>query len=82
MVGLKDKCRHPKTDELYIVKGSGGKNNSPEGHDVSTLCSYSFHEARAMSTCVVQSTVLLRKPPCPILLPAPEVTFDFLQSLD
>jgi len=34
MVGLKHQCRHPKTGELYIIGGSGGKNNSPEGHDV------------------------------------------------
>jgi len=35
MVGLKDKCVHPKTGEKYIISGKGGKNSSPEGHDVS-----------------------------------------------
>jgi len=58
MVGLKDKCRHPKTGELYIIKGSGGKNNSPEGHDVSSFFHMSVLGALSSTPVFMQVTVL------------------------
>lgn len=35
MLALKDNCIHPETKKTYIKTGKGGKDNSPEGHQVS-----------------------------------------------
>ena len=37
MLGLKDRCTHPDTGKPYIVSASGGKDNSPEGAQVSSV---------------------------------------------
>ncbi|KAL2071285.1 hypothetical protein VTL71DRAFT_12520 [Oculimacula yallundae] len=34
MLALRQKCVHPTTKEPYIVESSGGRDNSPEGHQV------------------------------------------------
>jgi len=34
MLALKDKCIHPTTKEPYILASVGGRDNSPEGHQV------------------------------------------------
>lgn len=34
MLSLKDRCLHAKTDKPYIASSSGGKDNSPEGAQV------------------------------------------------
>ena len=35
MLNLSNTCRHPENGQQYVFNGMGGKNNSPEGHDVS-----------------------------------------------
>lgn len=35
MLALKDKCVHPESKQPYVKTGKGGKDNSPEGHQVS-----------------------------------------------
>lgn len=37
MIALKDKCIHPRTQKPYIIRSSGGIDNSPEGLQVVTL---------------------------------------------
>lgn len=37
MLNLSNTCRHPENGQQYVFNGMGGKNNSPEGHDVSCL---------------------------------------------
>jgi len=32
MLALQDKCIHPTTKQPYILESSGGRDNSPEGH--------------------------------------------------
>ncbi|KAH8687612.1 hypothetical protein BGZ60DRAFT_394033 [Tricladium varicosporioides] len=32
MLELREKCVHPKTQKPYILDSSGGRDNSPEGH--------------------------------------------------
>lgn len=32
MLGLKQTCLHPTSQKPYVVESSGGKDNSPEGH--------------------------------------------------
>jgi len=32
MLALKTNCIHPKTKNPYILESSGGRDNSPEGH--------------------------------------------------
>jgi len=32
MLGLKDACVHPLTGKPYIMLSTGGRDNSPEGH--------------------------------------------------
>jgi len=34
LLGLKDKCIHPTTKKPYILHSVGGRDNSPEGHQV------------------------------------------------
>jgi len=34
MIALKDKCLHPTTQKPYILSSVGGRDNSPEGHQV------------------------------------------------
>jgi hypothetical protein len=38
MLALKDKCFHPATHENYVKSYGGGKDNSPEGLQVSQCC--------------------------------------------
>ena len=38
MLALKDKCFHPATHEKYVKSYGGGKDNSPEGLQVSQCC--------------------------------------------
>lgn len=35
MLALKDNCIHPETKQPYVKTGKGGKDNSPEGRQVS-----------------------------------------------
>lgn len=35
MLALKDNCVHPETKQPYVKTGKGGKDNSPEGRQVS-----------------------------------------------
>lgn len=35
MLALKDTCIHPTTQKPYVKSYGGGKDNSPEGHQVS-----------------------------------------------
>lgn len=37
MLGLKDSCVHPTSQKPYIKSASGGKDNSSEGIQVSSL---------------------------------------------
>lgn len=37
MLALKDNCIHPETKQPYVKTGKGGKDNSPEGKQVSSL---------------------------------------------
>lgn len=37
MLGLKDACIHPTTKKPYIQMSVGGRDNSPEGHQVVIL---------------------------------------------
>jgi len=32
MLALKQNCKHPTTKETYILDSTGGRDNSPEGH--------------------------------------------------
>jgi len=34
MLALRQNCIHPTTDKPYILDSSGGRDNSPEGHQV------------------------------------------------
>jgi len=34
MLDLRNKCIHPKTQKPYILDSTGGRDNSPEGHQV------------------------------------------------
>ena len=34
MIGLKTQCMHPTSNKPYIVRSSGGQDNSPEGAQV------------------------------------------------
>lgn len=34
MLALREKCIHPVTKKPYILDSSGGRDNSPEGHQV------------------------------------------------
>ncbi|KAF2718457.1 hypothetical protein K431DRAFT_287613 [Polychaeton citri CBS 116435] len=34
MLALKDRCLHPTTKQLYLKSYGGGRDNSPEGHQV------------------------------------------------
>lgn len=34
MLALKEQCLHPTTKKQYILESSGGRDNSPEGHQV------------------------------------------------
>lgn len=34
MLALRDDCIHPTTKKPYILESSGGRDNSPEGHQV------------------------------------------------
>jgi len=45
MVSLKSQCDHPTTGKLYIKSCVGGRNNSPEGHDVSPLSPVHLYHA-------------------------------------
>lgn len=40
MLALKDSCVHPETKKPYVKSGIGGKDNSPEGYQVSRLPQY------------------------------------------
>jgi hypothetical protein len=35
MLALREKCIHPTTQKTYVKSSVGGKDNSPEGHQVS-----------------------------------------------
>ena len=37
MLALKDTCIHPTTQKPYVKSYGGGRDNSPEGHQVSRL---------------------------------------------
>jgi hypothetical protein len=34
MLALRENCIHPTTKKPYILESSGGRDNSPEGHQV------------------------------------------------
>ena len=34
MLALRDKCLHPTTQKPYVKSSVGGRDNSPEGHQV------------------------------------------------
>jgi hypothetical protein len=34
MIALRENCIHPTTNKPYILDSSGGRDNSPEGHQV------------------------------------------------
>ena len=34
MLALQQQCIHPKTKQPYILDSSGGRDHSPEGHQV------------------------------------------------